>query len=131
MDKELYVAAQKALENAHVPYSRFPVAAAIRMKDDTIITGVNVENASYGLANCAERTALFSAYSLGYRAKDIIEMVVTTPRDFIVSPCGACRQVIRELMPADATVHMADVKGRVKSLKNADLLPHAFTEDDL
>jgi len=131
MDKDLIKAARDVLDNAHVPYSNFHVGAALRMKDGTVITGVNVENASYGLANCAERTALFTARTQGYKKDDIVEVVVTTKQDFIVSPCGACRQVMSELVPADAPVHMVDANDNVLTLKNKELLPHGFSEEDL
>ncbi len=131
MDQKLSKAAQDALKNAYVPYSDFPVAAALRLADGRIITGVNVENASYGLSNCAERTALFSAYAEGYRKSDIVEVVVTTKNESLVSPCGACRQVMNELVPADALVHMVDATGDVKTLANHELLPYAFSEEEL
>ncbi len=131
MDKALYAAAQTALKNAYVKYSNFPVGAALRLKNGEIITGVNVENASYGLSNCAERTALFTAYAKGYRKEDILEIVVTTDKDYAVSPCGACRQVMGELILPDAPVHIADAKGNVTTVKNKELLPHAFTEEHL
>jgi len=131
MDKALYAAAQNALKNAYVVYSNFPVSAAMRLKNGDIITGVNVENVSFGLSNCAERTALFTAYAQGFRKEDITEIVVTTDKDYAVSPCGACRQVMSELLLPDVPVHIADAKGNVTTLKNKELLPHAFTEDDL
>ena len=129
--KDLYNEAKKVLPNAYVEYSKFKVAAALRLKDGSIITGVNVENASFGLTNCAERTALFSAYTKGYRKEDIQEIVITTEQSQIISPCGACRQVMRELMPEDAKVHMITKNGETKTVLNKELLPFAFTEDDL
>jgi cytidine deaminase len=129
--KDLYTEAKNVLPNSYSRYSNFKVAAAIRMKNDAIITGVNVENASYGLSNCAERSALFSLYSLGFRKDDIKEILITTEQDDFISPCGACRQVMRELMPDDAQVHLANNKGEIKTILNKDLLPFAFTEDDL
>ncbi len=131
MDQALLKAAREVLDNAYVKYSNFHVAAALRLTDGTIITGVNVENASYGLANCAERTALFTARTQGYKKEDIAEVVVTTKQDFIVSPCGACRQVMRELVPADTVVHMVDSNDHILSVENKELLPHGFSEDDL
>jgi len=129
--KDLYNEAKKVLPNAYEEYSKFKVAAALRLKDGSIITGVNVENASFGLTNCAERTALFSAYTKGYRKEDIQEIVITTEQSQIISPCGACRQVMRELMPEDAKVHMITKNGETKTVLNKELLPFAFTEDDL
>ena len=129
--KELFEAAKDVLKNSYSEYSNFKVAAALRMKNGEIITGVNVENASFGLSNCAERTALFTAYSKGYRKEDIQELLITTEQDKLISPCGACRQVIRELMEDDAQVHMTTLDGQTKTVSNKELLPFAFTESDL
>ncbi len=131
MDKELLKAARGVLDNAYVKYSDFHVAAAIRLKDGNIITGVNVENASYGLSNCAERTALFTTYTQGYRKEDIKELVLTTKKDYLVSPCGACRQVMSELILPDIDIHMVDSNDNVTSMKNKALIPLAFSEEDL
>lgn len=129
--KELFEAARDVLKNSYSEYSHFKVAAALRMKNGEIITGINVENASFGLSNCAERTALFTAYTKGYRKEDIKELLITTEQDNLISPCGACRQVIRELMEDDAEVHMTTLDGKIKTVTNKDLLPFAFTESDL
>jgi cytidine deaminase len=128
---DLLAKAREILPNSYARYSDFKVAAAIRLKDGNIITGVNVENASFGLTNCAERTALFTAYTKGYRKEDIVEMVVTTEQDHIVSPCGACRQVMRELMPIDAKIHMVSKTDKQQTIENKDLLPFAFEDSDL
>jgi len=128
---KLYDQAKQVLDNAYVKYSNFHVAAALKLKNGEIITGVNVENASFGLTNCAERTALFTAYTKGYKKEDIEEILITTKQDDFISPCGACRQVMRELMPEDAKVHLVNNKGEEKTVLNKDLLPFAFTENDL
>jgi len=128
---DLYEKAKEVLPRSYAHYSNFKVAAAIRLKDGSIITGVNVENASFGLTNCAERTALFTAYTQGYRKEDIKEMVVTTEKDYLISPCGACRQVMSELMMPDTPVHMITSTGKTTTVKNKDLLPLAFQESDL
>jgi cytidine deaminase len=128
---KLYDQAKAVNDNAYVKYSHFHVAAALKLKNGEVITGVNVENASFGLTNCAERSALFTAYSKGYRKDDIDEILITTKQDNFISPCGACRQVMRELMPDNAKVHLANNKGEIKTILNKDLLPFAFTEDDL
>ena len=119
------------LKNSYSKYSNFKVSAALRLKNGDIITGVNVENASFGLSNCAERSALFTAYSKGFKKEDIIEILVMTEKDNFISPCGACRQVMSELMPLDALVHMYNNKGEIKTVLNKELLPFAFSEDDL
>ena len=91
---ELKKLAVKASENAYVPYSKFPVGAALRTAEGKIFTGCNVENISYGLANCAERTAIFKAVSEGY--KDFSEIAIYGNTEEPISPCGACRQVMLE-----------------------------------
>lgn len=130
MTDDLLQAALEVLPQAYVKYSHFPVAAALRLRDGKIITGVNVENASFGLTNCAERTALFTAYTQGYRKEDIVEILITTTKDYLISPCGACRQVMSELMPSKALVHM-HYGDTLKTVQNIELLPWAFSEDDL
>ncbi len=131
MDEQLFKAAQNTLDRAYVKYSNFRVGAALKLKDGNIITGVNIENAAYGLTNCAERTALFTAYAAGYTKDDIEAILITTEQDHIVSPCGSCRQVMRELMPKDAEVTMVSKTKNAKTVKNHDLLPFGFTESDL
>lgn len=128
---KLYEEAKNVLKNSYSNYSNFKVAAALKLKNGEVITGVNVENASFGLSNCAERSALFTAYSKGIRKEDIKEILITTEQDDFISPCGACRQVMNELMPIDAKVHLSNNKGEIKTILNKDLLPFAFTEDDL
>ncbi|MFU8786610.1 MAG: cytidine deaminase [Candidatus Izemoplasmataceae bacterium] len=131
MDKKLFEAAQSVLPRAYVKYSNFRVGAALKLKDGTIITGVNIENASFGLTNCAERTAIYTAYAQGYKKEDIEAILVTTEQDHLVSPCGACRQVMRELIPLDAPVYLSDKFGNTTTIKNEELLPLGFTEADL
>lgn len=131
MDKQLFERAQKTLDRAYAKYSHFKVGAALKLKNGKVITGVNIENASYGLSNCAERTALFTAYAEGYKKEDIEALLITTEQDHIVSPCGACRQVMRELMPEDADVTMTTKDGKSRTVKNKELLPYGFTESDL
>ena len=123
--------AKAVLKNSYSKYSNFKVSAALRLKNGDIITGVNVENASFGLSICAERSALFTAYSKGFKKEDIIEILVMTEKDNFISPCGACRQVMSELMPLDALVHLYNNKGEIKTVLNKELLPFAFSEDDL
>ena len=112
--KKLLEAATNARENAYVPYSHFKVGAALLLKDGTIITGCNVENASYGLCNCAERTALFKAYSEGITKDDIVAMSISGDTEGPISPCGACRQVMSELLYKDTKVYLTNLKGDVK-----------------
>jgi len=99
----LFEQAMEAAKNAYAPYSHFRVGAALLLDDGSVVTGVNVENRSYGLTNCAERTALFSAVAMG--KKNFTAIAIATPdADYPVGPCGACRQVISEFMPPDAQV---------------------------
>ncbi|MBC1520829.1 cytidine deaminase [Listeria aquatica] len=121
--------AKKAREFAYVPYSKFPVGAALVTKDDKVILGANIENASYGLSNCAERTAIFKAVSEGQR--EFAKLVVVADTDGPVSPCGACRQVISEFCKPDMPVVLTNLKGDVAEVTVADLLPGAFMAGDM
>lgn len=127
-DKELIEAARVAREKAYVPYSRFPVGAAILTEDGTLYTGCNIENASFGLTNCAERTAIFKAVSEGHTRVTAIAVIGDT--DGPVSPCGACRQVMSEFAP-DARVLLTNLKGVVAETSVRELLPGAFRNTDL
>ncbi|HPX84672.1 MAG TPA: cytidine deaminase [Bacilli bacterium] len=129
--QRLYDAVTRVAKQAYAPYSQFAVGAALLMKDGQIITGANVENASYGLSNCAERSALFTAYSLGYRQNDIIGMMIIGPTLGPVSPCGACRQVMAELINPDVEVVMTNWEKQDLVVKVKDLLPFRFAKDDL
>lgn len=95
----LLAAAREMVEMAYVPYSGFPVGAAVLTPDGTIVRGVNVENASYGLTCCGERNAVFTAVGQGHRT--IRAVAISTPRAPGATPCGACRQVLNEFKPAD------------------------------
>lgn len=128
---ELIAAAKEAYENAYTPYSKFNVGAALKLKDGIIIKGANVENASYGLTNCAERSALFTAYTQGYRRDDIEAIAIVANTDRPISPCGACRQVMSELMPAKANVILLSNKDEVAEYTIEQLLPYSFTSEDL
>jgi len=129
--KKLYEIAKENIKNAYTPYSKFRVSAVLKLKNGEVIKGINIENASYGLSNCAERSALFSAYSQGIKKEDIDKIMIYTDKDYFVSPCGACRQVMRELMPEDSKVILANSNGEFKEIINKDLLPHGFTKEDL
>jgi cytidine deaminase len=125
--EELVERAKAVLNNAYAPYSKFKVAAAVRTKSGRVYTGVNIENASYGLTICAERVAVFKAVSEGDR--DIEAVAVYTDTEEPTPPCGACRQVIAEFNP-DALIVMASRKKTV-AVRLSELLPHAFTRKNL
>ena len=124
----LRTAALAARENAYVPYSHFAVGAAVRV-GDRIFSGANIENASYGLSNCAERSAIFAAVSAGYTKLEELYVIANTEAP--VSPCGACRQVISEFFAADAVITLANVHGDSQQTTPQALLPGAFSKGDL
>jgi cytidine deaminase len=116
-------AARAAREFAHAPFSNFKVGAALHAKSGKIFTGCNVENASYGLTICAERTAIVKAISEGEKEFDAITVVTDTEK--LTPPCGACRQFIWEFC-GDIPVIMANLKGEVRRDRSGALLPYAF-----
>jgi cytidine deaminase len=120
----------KAREKAYVPYSKFKVGAAIELKDGTYIHGANIENASFGLTNCAERSALYSLYSQGYQKEDIKSMTIIANDHGPVSPCGACRQVMHELLPKGTKIILANTQGKTLETTPDELLPYAFILDE-
>ena len=130
-DEDLVKEACKAREKAYVPYSRFKVGAALLTKNGKIYHGCNIENASYGLTNCAERSAFFSALSDGCRAGEFVKLAVVGQTDDVISPCGACRQVISELAEKDCQIILANLNGKIKKTFIAELLPGAFSSADL
>ena len=124
----LISAAKQARQNAHAPYSNFRVGAALRARSGRIFTGCNVENATYGLTVCAERVAIFKAISEGERGFDAISVVTDT--DALTPPCGACRQLIWEFC-GDVPVILANLKGKVETMRMKDLFPKPFDSSNL
>jgi cytidine deaminase len=120
-----------ATKHCHVPYSKFKVGAAILTKDGKMIQGANIENSSYGLSMCAERTALYNTYLQGYRKDDIVAMAVIGPTEGPISPCGACRQVMVELMNNNTPIYLSNLTRVVKETSPMGLLPFAFSGKDL
>lgn len=130
LNKETLI--QRAIEarqSAYVPYSNYPVGAALLTKDGKVYTGFNIENAAYSLCNCAERTTLFKAFSEG--DKDYVAMAVAADSNRPVPPCGACRQVMAELCPKDMVVYLTNLNGDVQETTVEALLPGAFTAEDM
>lgn len=122
-------AAKKARENAYIPYSNFSVGAALLTEEGDIITGCNIENASFGLTNCAERTAIFKAISEGMTKFQALAVVADSPQP--ISPCGACRQVIAEFCHPDMPIYLTNIKGDLKKTTIKELLPDAFNSEDM
>lgn len=119
--------ARLAAENAYAPYSDFPVGAALLAENDEIFRGVNVENASYGLTLCAERTAIVKAVSEGQTRFQAIAVWASRRPYGSVTPCGACRQVMAEFLQPDTPVILSDVEtGQIQTLTLSELLPKAF-----
>lgn len=124
----LISAARYARENAHAPYSKFHVGAAVRTHSEKIYSGCNVENATYGLTVCAERIAIFKAISEGERSFDAVAVVADTIR--LTPPCGACRQIIWEFC-GNAEIVLANLDGTLKEYRMSDLFPAPFDQSSL
>ncbi len=123
--KKLEQAAAKVMKNAHAPYSNFHVGAAILLTNGKIFSGCNVENASYGMTNCAERTAIFSAVAALGPKIEIRAVAVANDHGVACSPCGACRQVIYEFGP-HATIFFQGANGPSKHTS-----PNCFRKDSV
>ena len=121
---ELFEAARAAMRNAHVPYSSFPVGAAIRGESGEIYSGCNIENASYPEGWCAETSAIAHMVMAGERA--IAEVAVMAEKMPRITPCGGCRQRLKEFGSAATRVHLCDATGIVETVTLGDLLPKAF-----
>lgn len=126
-DEELIAAARDAAARSYSPYSNFPVGAALRFADGSVVTGTNVENASYGLALCAETVAVAKAMADGRRG-GLEAVAVTGPGDEPITPCGRCRQVLNELAGLGGTDPLVLCVGEdeVREIKLSTLLPDAF-----
>ncbi len=118
-------------KNSYSPYSHFAVSAIAVMKDGKEFYGVNVENASYGATICAERSAILSAISGGYKKGDFKELYVMVSSGEIGMPCFLCRQVITELFDKDCIIHCCSTKGDQQDYTVAEICPYPFGEDDL
>ena len=128
--QKLRTAARTAAGRAYAPYSKFTVGAAILTSTGKIYSGCNVENASYGLTNCAERTAIFNAVAAGEQPLKLSCVVVYTPTKTATAPCGACRQVIHEFGPQARVISTCRGRDEIDVTMDA-LLPGAFGPNDL
>lgn len=124
--KDVVTAALHVKSNAHAPYSKYKVGAAVETEDGTIVSGCNVESSSYGLTACAERVALHSAIAQGY--KKFKTLVIATRNG--AAPCGACRQIIWELC-GNIPIILIDDHGKQVIMNSRDLLPHPFDNQSL
>jgi len=120
---ELIVAARAVRENARADFSHFKVGAAIETSDGTIVTGCNIENATYGLTMCAERVAVFKAVSEG--AQKFRRIAVAADTDLLTPPCGACRQILWEFC-GDVEIALVNLEGKTETLRLKDLFPRPF-----
>ena len=128
--EDLVKEAFKAMNNAYAPYSLYHVGACVLCKDGKTFYGANIENASFGATNCGERSAVFAAYSNGYRKDDIEAIAIVSDGETVASPCGICRQVLSELLNQDTPIILSNGK-MTKTRTIAELLPEQFGEEDL
>ena len=129
--EELIKKAVEARKLSYSPYSNFAVGAAILTKKGEVYLGTNIENSSYPLCMCAERNAIYNAMLHGVKKEDMVMLALSADTDEPCSPCGACRQVISELLNPDTLIIMSNLKGDVKETNPVELLPFAFSGDDL
>ena len=129
--EKLEAEALKYYNNAYTPYSHFHVGASLLLNDGTLYGGCNIENASYGLSNCAERTVLFKLYSEGYTKNDIKALLIIGETNDAISPCGACRQVMSELMNLNTLVVLTNLNHKRRYFSVKELLPYNFSQGDL
>lgn len=129
MKEELIEAAKEARQHAYIPFSHFAVGAAILTGSQKIYRGCNIENASFGLTNCAERTAIFKAISEGERKIEAIAVVADTVGP--ISPCGACRQVLAEFCDENTKIYLTNLHGNTEQWTIEKLLPGAFQRSDI
>ena len=121
----------KLLGHAYAPYSKFQVSAIVEMKDGKYIPGVNVENASYGATICAERNAITTAVSMGYKKGDFKNIYIMVSGEKLSMPCFMCRQVIVEFFDKDSEIILMGKNGEVERYKVSEICPYPFDESDL
>lgn len=130
MKEKLLLKAFDAMKNAYAPYSNYSVGACVLCADGTEFIGANIENASFGATNCGERSAIFAAYSAGYRQNDVVAIAIVSDGETLASPCGICRQVLSELLHEDTPIYLSN--GDLSMDTNMkELLPYSFGKKDL
>ena len=127
--EQLFKEAKKVRENAHVPYSQFKVGAAFLTAEKKIVSGCNVENAAYPQSQCAEASAIGNIVSQGFNT--IVEVVVIGSGEMLCSPCGGCRQRLREFAKLNVPIHMCNIAGHLKTTTLGELLPDSFGPENL
>ncbi len=120
----------EAMGNAYAPYSNYHVGSCVQTSDGKVFLGANIENASFGATNCGERSAIFAAYSNGYRKEDIVAIAIVSDGPRIAAPCGICRQVLSELLMSNCPIILSNKKDTVITTID-ELLPMRFTQEDL
>jgi cytidine deaminase len=129
---QLIEQARDVTKHAYAPYSTYHVGAALLFQDGSVIRGVNIENASYSVTNCAERSAIFSAISQGKNMKQVVAVAVVADGVRIGSPCGVCRQAMAEFLSPSTPVYLSLMSGNeFNTTTVAELLPFAFTQQDM
>lgn len=128
--EELLALAFKAMENAYAPYSNYHVGACLLCKDGTTFLGCNIENASFGVTNCAERSALFAAISNGYKKGDFETVAIVSDGERIAAPCGICRQAFSEFVDSNFIFHLSNGKEET-AITMDELLPMRFVDEDV
>lgn len=128
--EELIKEAFKAMKNAYAPYSKYHVGACVLCKDGNKFLGANIENASYGATNCGERSAIFAAYSNGYRKDDIAALAIVSDGKKLGTCCGICRQVLSELLNKDTPIILSN-GNETKITNTEEMLPDSFSVEDV
>ncbi len=128
--EQLVNEAFKAMKNAYAPYSKYHVGACVLCKDGKTFYGANIENASYGATNCGERSAVFAAYSNGYRKNDIEAIAIVSDGERLGTSCGICRQVLSELLNPDTPIILSNGK-ETRVTNTVEMLPDSFSIVDV
>ena len=132
MEKEALVSqAREIMKHSYSPYSNFPVGCALLMKEGQVISGVNVENVSFGATNCAERTAIYTAVTRGYSPKSIAAIAVSGDTEGFLPPCSICRQVLVEFCDLQTPVYLTRNDGEIFETSVAEIVPFAFETLDM